>query len=54
MANYRVLSPIQMGRLYAAGETIELSEEQAAAMPWAVEALPEKSAEKKMKKPPKE
>jgi hypothetical protein len=39
MAKYMVKSPIQMGgRRYEPGETIELTGEQAAEMPWAVEA----------------
>lgn len=37
---FRAKSSITMGREYLPGEVIELSPEQAAAMPWAVEALP--------------
>jgi len=39
---YVVKSPIQMdGKFYPAGKKIELEPEQAATMPWAVEAIPE-------------
>ncbi len=38
---FRCKSSITMGREYLPGEVIELSAEQAAAMPWAVEAMPE-------------
>lgn len=38
MPKFKVKSPIQMGQRYEPGSVIELSDEQAAAMPWAVEA----------------
>ena len=41
MPNYLVKTAIQMGKRFEPGDTIALSEEQAAAMPWAIEALPE-------------
>jgi hypothetical protein len=37
---FRVKSSITAEKEYLPGEVIELSPEQAAAMPWAVEALP--------------
>jgi hypothetical protein len=54
---FRVVDPIEHGttandiRRYEVGETIDLSAEQAAAIPWAVQALPE--AEKTATKPRK-
>jgi len=39
---YLVKSPIQMdGKFHGPGRKIELEPDQAAAMPWAVEAIPE-------------
>ena len=42
MPKYRVISPLGCdGRNYEPGDVIELKAEQAEAMPWAVEPLPE-------------
>lgn len=57
---YKVLNPVKLGgKLIAAGKTIELSEKQAAAMPWAVEpvkaeAKPEPKSEAKPAAKPEE
>ena len=50
MPKYLVKTPIQMGKQFEPGQTIQLSEQQAAAMPWAVEALPEEVRENGKKK----
>ncbi len=55
MAKYTVKTPIRKdGKLYEPGRRIELTEEEAAGMPWAVEpepkaAEPEKAEKKKEK-----
>ncbi len=52
MAFYRALSHIgHNGKNYAPGDVIQLSEEQAAQMPWAVELATEKVEEQKDAQP---
>lgn len=52
MAKYRVKTPIcKDGSDFAPGSQIELSAEQAAAMPWAVEPLPPARDPRGEKKP---
>lgn len=54
MPKYIVKSPIAHdGKNYEVGSKIDLSEEQAEAMPWAVEAVPEKKEEAKKEQPKK-
>lgn len=55
MAKYKVKSHITSDRAYLPGDMIELSPEQAASMPWAVEEMPaEKIPADKPADPPKD
>jgi hypothetical protein len=51
MPKFKVLSSITADREYKRGDVIELTAKQAAAMPWAVEAMaePEKAVEPEAK-----
>jgi hypothetical protein len=51
---FKVKSSITADREYLPGDVIELSPEQAAAMPWAVEAMPVEKAPEKLPEAPKE